>query len=157
MDFNKLSTGMKLVLVGGALTLVAIFMPWFRVSLGPFGSVSANAFSSGFWAWAGCLLVVAGAAVLLVKELGTSEVKAGGFGTEQIAFFAAAAGLVFMIIRFVTMPSASGLGGGAGAGMGLFMGLIGGGLVAYGAFTVMKDAGMDFKPQQPQQPQQPMG
>jgi hypothetical protein len=107
--------------------------------------------NAGFFAWAGCLLVVAAAVLLLLKNMGKSEVKGGGFGTEQIAFYAAAAGLVFIILRYVTQTQL--------VKMGLFLGLIGAALAAYGTFTVMKDAGIDFKPQQqPQQqppPQQP--
>ncbi|HUG75665.1 MAG TPA: hypothetical protein VMM81_08380 [Acidimicrobiia bacterium] len=135
MDFSKLSTGMKLALVGGALALVALFMPWYGV----FG-FNVSAMNAGFFAWGGCLLVVAAAVILLLKNMGQSEVKGGGFGTEQIAFYAAAAGLVFIILRFVTQTELVRLG--------LFVGLVGGALAAYGAFTVMKDAGIDFKPQQ---------
>lgn len=133
MEFNKLSTGMKLVLVGGVLSLIAIFMPWYGV----FG-FSISAFNSGFFAWGGCLLGIAGAVLLLLKNMGKNEVKAGGFATEQLAAIAGALGFVFVLIRFVTQTEL--------VKMGLFAGLIGTALVAYGAFTTMKSAGMDFKP-----------
>jgi hypothetical protein len=141
MDFSKLSMGMKLALVGGALALVALFLPWYGV----FG-FNISAMNSGLFAWGGCLLVVAGAVALVLKNMGKSEVKGGGLGTEQIAFYAAAAGLVFIILRYVTQNEL--------VKMGLFVGLAGAALATYGAFTVMKDAGMDFKPQQPPMPPQ---
>jgi len=133
MDFNKLSMGMKLALVGGALSLIAIFLPWYG-----FLGFNISAFNSGFFAWFGCILGVAGAAVLLMKSMGKNEVKAGGFATEQVAAIAGALGFLFVVLRFVTQTDL--------VKMGLFVGLIGTGLVAYGAFTTMKAAGMDFKP-----------
>lgn len=134
MDFSKLSTGMKLALVGGALSLVAMFMPWY----GAFG-FNISATSAGFLAWGGCLLAVAAAVVLLLKTMGKTEVKSGGLGPEQIATYAAAAGFVLIVLRYITESQL--------VKMGLFLGLAGAALTAYGAFTVMKDAGMDFKPQ----------
>lgn len=135
MDFSKLSMGAKLALVGGAILVVNLFMPWYSIDLG-IVSASINAFDAGFLAWGGSLIAVAGAAVLLMKAFGTKTVNAGQFKTEQLALMLGAAGFILIVLRFVTESQF--------AGFGLYLGIIASALVAYGAFRAMKDAGLDM-------------
>ena len=83
-DFNKLSQGAKLALIGGAVLIVNLFLPWYSFGAGGF-SVTANAFDAQFWAWGGSLVAIAGAAVLVLKASGGQEFSAGQFKPEQLA------------------------------------------------------------------------
>ncbi|NQV05505.1 hypothetical protein HQ535_03065 [bacterium] len=135
MDFGKLSTGMKIALISGVVLIINLFLPWYRVDFG-IGSVSANAFDAGFLAWFGSLLAIAGAVLLLLKVLGTTEINAGPLKTEQLAFLLAVAGVILVLLRFLTETSSVFLG--------LFLGIAACAGVAYGAFTEMKAHGMDL-------------
>jgi hypothetical protein len=131
MDFSKLSNGAKLALVGGAALVVALFLPWY----GAFG-FNLNAFDSEFLAWGGSLIAIAGAVILLLKAMGTQEVNAGQFKTEQLSFLLGAAGFVLVLLRWLTETEF--------VKFGLFVGLAGSALVAYGSFMAMKDAGLNM-------------
>lgn len=133
MDFSKLSTGAKLALIGGAVLIVNLFLPWYSVSAGPF-SVSLNAFDAEFLAWGGSFVAIAGAVVLLLKAFGTKEMSAGQFKTEQLAVILGGIGFVLIVLRFLTETSA--------VSFGLFLGIVASAVVAYGAFMAMKDAGL---------------
>src|SRR3989304_3633329 len=97
MDFSKLSNGAKLALVGGAVLIVDLFLPWYGV----FG-VSINAFDSEFLAFGGALVAIAGAGGLLLKAIGKKDVNAGQFKTEQLAFLLGAVGFVMIVLRWLT-------------------------------------------------------
>jgi len=135
MDFSKLSMGAKLALVGGAVLVINLFLPWYSFDAGPFGSVSFNAFDADILAWGGSFLAIAGAVILLLKAFGQSSVNAGQFKTEQLALLLGAAGFVLIVLRFVTETSF--------AGFGLWLGIAASAVVTYGAFSAMKDAGLD--------------
>jgi hypothetical protein len=129
MDFSKLSMGAKMALIGGAVLIVDLFLPWYGV----FG-VSINAFDSEILAWGGCLVAIAGAAVLLLKAFGKKEMSAGQFKPEQFAFILGAAGFLMIVLRWLTENSF--------VKFGLFIGIAASAVVAYGAFTDMKSKGM---------------
>lgn len=136
MDFSKLSMGAKLALVGGAILVVNLFMPWYSFGISGLISVSARAFNSGFLAWGGSLIAIAGAAVLLMKAFGQKTVTAGQFKTEQLALILGGIGFILIVLRFVTQTEF--------AAFGLYLGIIASALVTYGAFRAMKDAGLDM-------------
>lgn len=129
MDFGKLSNGMKMALVGGAVLIVALFLPWYGV----FG-FNIQAFDSGFLAWGGSLIAIAGAVILLLKELGTTDVTVGDFKAEQIATALGGLGFVLIVLRFLTQTEL--------AKFGLFVAILASAAVAAGAFMTMKDAGL---------------
>jgi hypothetical protein len=131
MDFSKLSSGAKLALVGGAVLVVATFLPWYGTEI-----FSINAWDSEFWAIFGCILGIAGAIVLLLPAFGQKGVTAGSFKTEQLAFLLGAAGFVFIAIRWLTENNF--------VKYGLYLGLIAAGVVAYGAFMEMKSKGQNI-------------
>lgn len=131
---DRMTTAQKIGVGGGVLLLVASFLPWYSVSLGGFGSFSVKGWDAGFLAWGGVVLGIAGAIVLALKAMGTSDVRAGGFASEQIAVILGAASFVLILLRLLTETTA--------VSFGLFLGLVGAALVAYGAFTQMKAAGM---------------
>ena len=129
MDFNKLSMGAKLALIGGAVLIVDLFLPWYGV----FG-ISINAFDAGLLAWAGCVVAIAGAVVLLLKAMGKKEMSAGQFKPEQFAFILGAVGFVMIVLRWLTENTF--------VKYGLFVGIVASAVVAYGAFTEMKSQGL---------------
>ncbi len=128
MDFSKLSMGAKLALLGGAVLVVNLFLPWYGV----FG-LSINALDSGFLAWGGSLLAIAGAVVLLMSAMGKKEVTAGQFKPQQFAFILGAVGFVLIVLRWLTENQF--------VKFGLYLGILASALVAYGAFTEMKAKG----------------
>ena len=142
MDFSKLSNGAKLALIGGAVLVVNLFLPWFSWDNGLGGSVSWDAFDSGFLAWFGSLAAIAGAVVLLLKAFGTKEMSAGQFKTEQLAVVLGGVGLLLILIRTLAKPSFLGFDLGASYSFGVFVGLVAAAIVTYGAFMAMKDAGL---------------
>lgn len=129
MDFNKLSMGAKLALIGGAVLIVDLFLPWYGV----FG-ISINAFDSEILAWGGCIVAIAGALVLLLKAMGKKEMSAGQFKPEQLAFILGAVGFVMIVLRWLTENEF--------VKYGLFVGIAASALVAYGAFTEMRSKGL---------------
>ena len=128
MDFSKLSTGVKLALIGGAILVVDLFLPWYGVS-----GFSINAFDAEFTAFGGCLFAIAGAVVLLLKAMGKKEATAGQFKTEQLAFLLGLIGFALIVIRWLTENEF--------VKFGLYLGLVAAALVAYGAYTEMKAKG----------------
>lgn len=134
-DFNKLSQGAKLALIGGVVLIINLFLPWYSIGGGGF-SISLNAFDAQFWAWGGSFIAIAGAAVLLLKATGGQEIGAGQFKPEQFATILAAVGTVLIILRFVTESTA--------ASFGLFLGIAASAVVTYGTFTEMRNAGLDL-------------
>ena len=135
MDLSKLSQNQKIALGGGVLAIISLFLPWYGFS---FAGVGANigAFDSGFFAWAGLVLAIAGAVILTLKALDVSDVKVGNLEAEQLALILAAVGVVFIILRWLTETSL--------VKYGLFAGLIAAAAVAYGAFGAMKDEGLEM-------------
>ena len=131
MDFSKLSNGAKMAVVGGALLIINLFLPWY----GTLG-FSINAFDAEFFAWGGSLLAIAGAVVILLKAMGTRDVAAGQFKPEQLATILAGAGTVLIALRWLTETEF--------VKYGLFLGLAAAAVVTFGAFTSMKDAGLDL-------------
>ena len=131
MDFSKLSTGVKLALIGGAVLVVNLFLPWYGTA-----GFNLNAFDAEFTAWGGSLIAIAGAVVLLLKAMGTQEVSAGQFGPEQLATILGAAGTVLIALRWLTETNF--------VKFGLFLGLAAAAVVTYGAFQEMRSAGLDL-------------
>lgn len=133
MDFSKLSNGAKLALIGGAVLVVNLFLPWYSFDFG-FATASANAFDADFLAWGGSFLAIAGAVILLLKAMGTKEVGAGQFKPEQFAFLLAAGGFILIVLRMLTETT--------GMSFGLFIGIAAAAVVTYGAFVEVKAKGM---------------
>jgi len=131
MDFSKLSNGAKMALIGGAILVINLFLPWY----GTLG-FNLNAFDAEFLAWGGSFFAIAGAAILLLKAFGTKDVEAGKFKPEQLATLLGAAGTVLIALRWLTETNF--------VKYGVFVGLAAAAVVTFGSFTSMKDAGLDL-------------
>ncbi|MDX1690293.1 MAG: hypothetical protein R3290_04635 [Acidimicrobiia bacterium] len=136
MDFSKLSNGAKIAGGAAVVLIINIFLPWYSISLGPVGSASINAFDAGFLAWGGTLVAVAGAVILVLKSMGTQDVKAGNFAAEQLAVILGAVGTVLILLRLITETNF--------LSFGVFLGLVAAAAVTYGSFMAMREAGLDL-------------
>jgi hypothetical protein len=106
----------------GALAFIDSFLPWYSVSyegiLGVGGSFSANAWDFALSLFAVLMLIAAGVVVLLPHlDVQVPNQTMIWLGLSGLA-------LVFIVLRWLTFPSAAGIGGSAGAGFGLFVGLV---------------------------------
>ena len=124
MDFNSLPRHEQLAGVAAVIAVVSLFLPWYGE-----GEASASAFDSGFLAWAGMLLALAGAVVLLLKAFEIHNTELGGMSAEYLALSLASLGTIFVLLRLTT-------GGPSGGGVrfGLVIGLITSAAIAYGCF-----------------------
>ena len=127
--WNALSTAGKLGAVGGILVVVGSLLPWYS-----FLGVGVSGWSSGWPAILGILAAVAGAALLLAEPLTGSRPQLGSFAPSQAALLAGAVGTLLIVLRFLTESSF--------VSVGLFVSLVGAGLVTYGAFATVKEAGL---------------
>ena len=131
MDFSKLRQNQQIALGGGVLAVLSLFMPWYGIA-----GFNSSGFDSGFLAWGGLLLAIAGAAILVMKALDFNDVKVGKLAAEQFAMLLAAGGVVLIVLRWLTENDITKFG--------LYLGLIAAGAVTYAAFGAMKDAGLEM-------------
>lgn len=134
MDFSKLSTNNMIAGGGGLVSLINIFLPWYGVDFGFGSSVTANAFDAGFFAWFGALLAVAAGALIVLKALGVTEVKAGSLSTEQLAMVLGGIATLFILIKVLFDNDFTKFG--------LYLGLLAAAATAAGAFLSGKDLGI---------------
>ena len=124
-DWKRLSTLDRVIAGGAAVAFIALFLPWYGVSVGPF-SASVSGWSAGFSAWAGGLLLTVAGVLLVLRRSGVSVPSAMGPSVQVAAV--AAVGLLLVIIRWVTFPRyhAVGISYGVGARYGIYLALIAG-------------------------------
>ncbi|HSG80256.1 MAG TPA: hypothetical protein VLD62_11795 [Acidimicrobiia bacterium] len=134
MEFGRLSVGAKIAVIGGAVLVVNLFLPWYSGS--DIGGGSYNAFGANYLAWGGSLVAIAGAGVLLLKVQQVQDIAVGRFAAEQLAVILAGLGTVLVVLRLLTVTS--------GASLGLYLGIVAAAAVTYGCWTVMKEAGLDL-------------
>lgn len=140
-DWNKLSTLDRVIAGGAAVAFIASFMPWYGVSVGPF-SASVNGWSAGFTAWAGAMLLTL-AGVLLVIQRSGGTLPSFQVGPSVLVAGIAALGLLFVIIRWTTLPRyhLSELSYNAGARYGLYIALVAGIAEVAAAVMAMRASG----------------
>ena len=125
----RVSTGQKILLIGGLLLLIDLFLPWQGVNFGSFlgqdlGSANISGFS-GLGILVGLLVI----ALLVWEGLVAAGVNIN-MGTMSPALIGAAIGgatALFTLIAFVTKLSA--------VKWGAFVGLILALVIAYGAYV----------------------
>jgi hypothetical protein len=120
MDSNLHKQRMYLLIIAGA-ALISLFLPWFSVSAGGFGSISRNGLNSwGLLALVGVGVVVAacfmGNRTMMLYDNG-KKIALAGFGLI-------AGGALIYMIRVMTVGGTYGVK--ASPGFGLFIGLIAG-------------------------------
>ncbi|WP_026425362.1 hypothetical protein [Actinokineospora inagensis] len=143
----------------GALAFIASFFPWYTVSYtGGFGlsgiGGSLSAWGVGILGWGAVLMLLAAGVLLVLPHVGTA-VK----NLSLIWLILAVVSVLFVIIRWLTLSSSSGLGSlGAdvgiseGAGFGLYLGLLAAIGSTVGAVLVFLNQRKTVPPQAPPAP-----
>ena len=90
MDLNKLSTGDKVIAGSGILFLISMFLPWWGLDFGEFGSASNNGFDYFLTGWLPLLIIIAMVAQIAVAVIGLDggdlgNEATGGQGSAPIA------------------------------------------------------------------------
>ena len=125
-DWKRIDTLDRVIIVGAAVAFIALFMPWYGASIGPF-SASVSGWSAGFSAWAGGLLLTT-AGVLVVLRHSGANLAGGKVGPSILIATVAALGLLLVIVRWLTFPTyhSAGFSASVGARYGIFFALIAG-------------------------------
>jgi hypothetical protein len=126
-DWKRFSTLDRVIAGAAAVAFIALFLPRYGVSVGPF-SASVDGWSAGFSAWAGGLLLTA-AGVLVVLRRSGADLSAARIDPSLLVACVAAVGLLLVVIRWVSFPrynSAGGLSYDVGARYGIYLALIAG-------------------------------
>ncbi len=124
VDFKKLDILDRVVVITAAITLVALFLPWWGWSFGGAG-FSASGFHTGFTGWAGSLLIIFAGVYLLLLRSGTTMYKSR-FGPGVTVLGTSAVGTLLVVIRWATIPSGGTGYSGYGPRIGLYFALIAG-------------------------------
>jgi hypothetical protein len=143
MDLSKFKTSDWLMVGGGALFLIAGFLPWF--SLGGFATQNAfNFFFTGTVPW---LLVVAVGVLAFLAAADIFKLP-DNLPAPTILLGAAALSTLLVLLRLIIgfrlgVPGVSGLS--FDRGIGLFLGLIAAGVATAGAYLNFSATGGDLK------------
>jgi hypothetical protein len=138
-DAKKLS-GLDWAVVGaGAVAFIALFLPWWGIS-SPILSASVSGWSTS-WGWLGALILLAAGAYLLAVRSGVDLSKMS-VGPLVVVLGAASLGTLIVIIRWITIPSASyGIYGSYGPQVGIFLAIAAGIVQAVAAFMLFRKSG----------------
>jgi hypothetical protein len=137
-DMKKLDTSDRIVVGASALTIICLFLPWYGASGGGF-SVSVSGFSSGY-GWLGALLIIAAGVYLAMVRAG-SNMPNTGVGPGVAVLGLSVLGTLIVIIRWITIPSGSGLGYTYGPMFGMYLTILAGLVQAVLAFRLFKRSG----------------
>ena len=119
-DVSRWTRTDRIVIVASSITLISLFMPWFSVDLGAFGSASASGTDAHGWLWFVFVLVLA---------LLTYMVVAAGYERfpvnlplrhDRLLLSIAGFNLFLVFLGFVLKPGGSAVGWDFGAFFGLF-------------------------------------
>lgn len=119
MDFSKLSPSQQLTVGAAAAMVVVSLLPWFGIS----GRVTDTAWSSGFPAVIGTVLIIAAGAILVMEGMDRAPVDA----PAEIAFYLAGGGAALILMRVIFTW-------GSPRRFGLFLAVIVAGVAAFGAY-----------------------
>lgn len=156
-DWKRIQTLDRVIIVGAVVAFIALFLPWYGASVGPF-SASVDGWSAGFSAWAGGLLLTF-AGVLVVLRHSGANLAGGRVGASILIAAVAALGLLLVIIRWVSFPTyhSAGFSANVGARYGIFIALIAGIAEVTAAVMAMRASGeqMPWAPAEHAPAQQP--
>jgi hypothetical protein len=104
-DANALSKLDWSIIGAGGVTFIALFLPWYGVSFGPF-SFTADGFNTS-WGWLGGLLIVAAGVYQLLHRSQVNLSKMP-IGPAVTVLGAAALGTFIVILRWLTLSTGVG-------------------------------------------------
>jgi peptidoglycan/LPS O-acetylase OafA/YrhL len=133
--FTALSLGAKIILVAAVVLLIASFLPWYSVDLGPFGSFDRSGWQSpgAIWSILAVLigLVMAGQIVVSVLSPGTLPDNVSGVTWPKIHLGLAGAAAVLILIKLLNESSH--------LAFGFFLGIICVAALVAGAFLMFQE------------------
>ena len=110
MDLNKLSTGDKVIVGAGILFFISMFLPWWGLDFGEFGSASNNGFDYFLTGWLPLLIIIAMVAQIAVARFSTTQLPRIPLPWNQVHLILGAIVAVLLILR-VIIGSSEGSGG----------------------------------------------
>jgi hypothetical protein len=139
-DAKKFSPKDWILLGCAGVTVIALFLPWEAWSVGGF-SGSQDGWATGFLGWFGALLIIAAGAYLILDRMGV-DLTAIKFSPALVELVLAGVGSLLVLIKALTLPSATyaGFGISWGPSFGLFLALIAGVVEAALAFMAFRSA-----------------
>jgi hypothetical protein len=118
VKFDLASIGRTERLVGGGtlVLFIALFLPWFSISLGPLGSASASGLTAHGYLYITLILAIAVIAFLVAEALGVWTLPATSPLTrDQLLLIATGVNFVLVLLGFLLKPGGSGVGWSWGA------------------------------------------
>jgi hypothetical protein len=129
----------------GLLAFIVSFFPWYSIDVAGFGGGSLSAWNTGIGAWLPMLMLMAAGVLVLLPHFGVQVQR-----LTLIWLALAAAAVVIIVLRWLTLPDDGGIGdlgllGGdsgieSGAGFGLIAGLVVAVVSGVAAFLVFRAA-----------------
>jgi len=148
LDTKKITQNDWLVIGGGILAFIALFLPWWGFNLTSTEAAEAHAegigtsvsgWSTGFEGWFGGLLLLAAAGYLFFLRTGSNAPKLPvGPGVAVLA--ASALGTLLIIIRWATIPRGA-FGASYGAKYGMYVAIVVGVVEVVGALRLFRASG----------------
>ena len=135
---KKLATADRAVVGASAVAFICMFLPWYGGGSAIF-SVSWSGFSSG-WGWIGSLAIVAAGVYLAMLRSGSSMPKFS-YGPGVTVLGLSLIGTVIVALRWLDIPSASGLGYSYGPKYGLYFTILAGVVQVIFSFKLFKSSG----------------
>ena len=103
--FNAMSIGEKGILIAGAVLLIASFLPWYRVDLGPFGDISRSGWQSpgALWSMLAVFIGLAMAIAVALKNFTDVELpdKPAGRSWTEIYLGASVIAALSILIKII--------------------------------------------------------
>jgi hypothetical protein len=110
VDLNKLTTADRVILVAGIVFLVAMFLPWYGLDFGSFGSASNTGWDYFLTGILPLLLVIVMVGQIAITRFSTTELPALPLPWAQVHLIAGAAVAVLLILRVIITSEESGGG-----------------------------------------------
>jgi len=101
MDLNKLTTAEKVIIASGIVYLIAMFLPWWGLDFGEFGSASNSGWDYFLTGILPLLLVIAMVTQIALAKFSTTQLPAPPIPWNQIHMILGAIVAVLLILRVV--------------------------------------------------------
>jgi hypothetical protein len=135
MDFSKLTMGDRIVLGAGALLILdLLFFPWHNISVGGILDVNRTGVQSpnSFYGVLALLLAAVMVAQVVVSKLTAAKLPDIPVPWSRVHLIAGAAILVLLLLKLMAETNF--------LGFGAFLGVILAGALAYGGYTISREA-----------------
>ena len=138
MDLSKVSKGGQIFAISGIVYFIASFLKWYTAEYAGQELASANAWGDlGFlWGSAWALVLIAGAALLVLPAFGVNVPKLPG-----IAYLAAGALATLFTLLKLIIGEDDGFGIEVNASIGIYLAVIAAAGAAFGGFLMFSESG----------------